>query len=144
MPSALDRIDATLDLDLLPGRGLWPWIQLGWLASYRPVNEMRDEAFLRDAFTAGLTFWSWLARGHRASLGVEGTFLFDVPSPADTSPRASGLVFLRYDYTARRGLRDFPPASPSRRTARGPRRRAISARTPPSISGAGPTRALSA
>ncbi|WP_437894758.1 hypothetical protein [Sorangium sp. So ce124] len=111
VPSALDRIDATLDLDLLPGRGLWPWIQLGWLASYRPVNEARDEAFLRDAFTAGLTFWSWLARGHRVSLGVEGTFLFDVPSPAETSPRASGLAFLRYDYTARRGLRDFPPAS---------------------------------
>ncbi|WP_437990900.1 hypothetical protein [Sorangium sp. So ce145] len=110
-PSELDRIDATLDLDLLPGRGLWPWIQLGWLASYRPVNETRDEAFLRDAFTAGLTFWSWLARGHRASLGVEGTFLFDVPSLAETSPRAAGLVFLRYDYTARRGLRDFPPAS---------------------------------
>ncbi|WP_437295365.1 hypothetical protein [Sorangium sp. So ce426] len=111
VPSELDRIDATLDLDLLPGRGLWPWIQLGWLASYRPVNETRDEPFLRDAFTAGLTFWSWLARGHRASLGVEGTFLFDVPSLAETSPRASGLVFLRYDYTARRGLRDFPPAS---------------------------------
>ncbi|WP_437711781.1 hypothetical protein WMF45_41325 [Sorangium sp. So ce448] len=115
VPSALDRIDATLDLDLLPGRGLWPWIQLGWLASYRPVNETRDEAFLRDAFTAGLTFWSWLARGHRVSLGAEGTFLFDLPSPAEASPRASprvsGLVFLRYDYTARRGLRDFPPAS---------------------------------
>ncbi|WP_437277233.1 hypothetical protein WME90_39270 [Sorangium sp. So ce375] len=111
VPSTLDRIDATLDLDLLPGRGLWPWIQLGWLASYGPVNETRDEAFLRDAFTAGLTFWSWLARGHRVSLGAEGTFLFDVPSPAETSPRVSGLVFVRYDYTARRGLRDFPPAS---------------------------------
>ncbi|MGK3968992.1 hypothetical protein WMF38_36645 [Sorangium sp. So ce118] len=111
VPSALDRIDATLDLDLLPGRGLWPWIQLGWLASYRPENETRDEAFLRDAFTAGLTFWSWLSRGHRVSLGAEGTFLFDIPSPAETSPRLSALLFARYDYTAGRGLRDFPPQS---------------------------------
>ncbi|AUX36787.1 uncharacterized protein SOCE836_090020 [Sorangium cellulosum] len=111
VPSTLDRIDATLDLDLLPGRGLFPWIQLGWLASYRPENEMRDEAFLRDAFTAGLTFWSWLSRGHRVSLGAEGTFLFDIPSPAETSPRLSALLFARYDYTAGRGLRDFPPQS---------------------------------
>ncbi|WP_437503814.1 hypothetical protein [Sorangium sp. So ce1099] len=111
VPSTLDRIDATLDLDLLPGRGLWPWIQLGWLASYRPENETRDEAFLRDAFTAGLTFWSWLSRGHRVSLGAEGTFLFDIPSPAETSPRLSALLFARYDYTAGRGLRDFPPQS---------------------------------
>ncbi|XXT17945.1 hypothetical protein WME94_47730 [Sorangium sp. So ce429] len=111
VPSTLDRIDATLDLDLLPGRGLWPWIQLGWLASYRPVNETRDEAFLRDAFTAGLTFWSWFSRGHRVSLGAEGTFLFDIPSPAQTSPRLSALLFARYDYTAGRGLRDFPPQS---------------------------------
>ncbi|XXY54043.1 hypothetical protein WME91_23215 [Sorangium sp. So ce269] len=111
VPSTLDRIDATLDLDLIPGRGLWPWIQLGWLASYRPENETRDEAFLRDAFTAGLTFWSWLSRGHRVSLGAEGTFLFDIPSPAETSPRLSALLFARYDYTAGRGLRDFPPQS---------------------------------
>ncbi|WP_437315554.1 hypothetical protein [Sorangium sp. So ce385] len=111
LPSTLDRIDATLDLDLLPGRGLFPWIQLGWLASYRPENETRDEAFLRDAFTAGLTFWSWLSRGHRVSLGAEGTFLFDIPSPAETSPRLSALLFARYDYTAGRGLRDFPPQS---------------------------------
>ncbi|WP_437645919.1 hypothetical protein [Sorangium sp. So ce362] len=109
VPSTLDRIDATLDLDLLPGRGLFPWIQLGWLASYRPENETRDEAFLRDAFTAGLTFWSWLSRGHRVSLGAEGTFLFDIPSPAETSPRLSALLFARYDTTAGRGLRDFPP-----------------------------------
>ncbi|HTN82234.1 MAG TPA: hypothetical protein VL242_01045, partial [Sorangium sp.] len=115
VPSTLDRLDATLDLDLIPGRGLWPWIQLGWLASYRPVNETRDEAFLRDAFTAGLTFWSWLSRGHRVSLGAEGTFLFDIPSPAETSPRLSALLFARYDYTAGRGLRDFPPhATPFR------------------------------
>ncbi|MGK3985131.1 hypothetical protein WME99_18930 [Sorangium sp. So ce136] len=115
VPSTLDRIDATLDLDLIPGRGLWPWIQLGWLASYRPVNETRDEAFLRDAFTAGLTFWSWLSRGHRVSLGAEGTFLFDIPSPAETSPRLSALLFARYDFTAGRGLRDFPPqATPFR------------------------------
>ncbi|WP_438005742.1 hypothetical protein WME89_44880 [Sorangium sp. So ce321] len=115
VPSTLDRIDATLDLDLIPGRGLWPWIQLGWLASYRPENETRDEAFLRDAFTAGLTFWSWLSRGHRVSLGAEGTFLFDIPSPAETSPRLSALLFARYDYTAGRGLRDFPPqATPFR------------------------------
>ncbi|WP_437481639.1 hypothetical protein WME75_38600 [Sorangium sp. So ce1014] len=115
VPSTLDRIDATLDLDLLPGRGLFPWIQLGWLASYRPVNETRDEAFLRDAFTAGLTFWSWISRGHRVSLGAEGTFLFDLPSPAETSPRLSALLFARYDYTAGRGLRDFPPhATPFR------------------------------
>ncbi|WP_437951841.1 hypothetical protein WME98_14445 [Sorangium sp. So ce296] len=111
VPSTLDRIDATLDLDLLPGRGLFPWIQLGWLASYRPENETRDEAFLRDAFTAGLTFWSWLSRGHRVSLGAEGTFLFDIPSPAETSPRLSAVLFARYDYTAGRGLRDFPPQS---------------------------------
>ncbi|WP_437722830.1 hypothetical protein [Sorangium sp. So ce861] len=111
LPSTLDRIDATLDLDLLPGRGLFPWIQLGWLASYRPENETRDEAFLRNAFTAGLTFWSWLSRGHRVSLGAEGTFLFDIPSPAETSPRLSALLFARYDYTAGRGLRDFPPQS---------------------------------
>ncbi|XYH96331.1 hypothetical protein ACMHYB_52570 [Sorangium sp. So ce1128] len=111
VPSTLDRVDATLDLDLLPGRGLWPWIQLGWLASYRPENETRDEAFLRDAFTAGLTFWSWLSRGHRVSLGAEGTFLFDIPSPAETSPRLSALLFARYDYTGGRGLRDFPPQS---------------------------------
>ncbi|XXX75244.1 hypothetical protein WMF30_47105 [Sorangium sp. So ce134] len=111
VPSTLDRIDATLDLDLLPGRGLWPWIQLGWLASYRPENETRDEAFLRDAFTAGLTFWSWISRGHRVSLGAEGTFLFDIPSPAETSPRVSALLFARYDYTGGRGLRDFPPQS---------------------------------
>ncbi|AUX47306.1 hypothetical protein SOCE26_088240 [Sorangium cellulosum] len=115
VPSTLDRIDATLDLDLLPGRGLSPWIQLGWLASYRPVNETRDAAFLRDAFTAGLTFWSWLSRGHRASIGAEGTFLFDIPSPAQTSPRLSALLFARWDYTAGRGLRDFPPqATPFR------------------------------
>ncbi|WP_437673547.1 hypothetical protein [Sorangium sp. So ce131] len=111
VPSTLDRIDATLDLDLLPGRGLSPWIQLGWLASYRPVNETRDAAFLRDAFTAGLTFWSWLSRGHRASIGAEGTFLFDVPSPAQTSPRLSALLFARWDLAAGRGLRDFPPAA---------------------------------
>ncbi|WP_437632399.1 hypothetical protein [Sorangium sp. So ce854] len=115
VPSTLDRIDATLDLDLLPGRGLWPWIQLGWLTSYRPENETRDEAFVRNAFTAGLTFWSWLSRGHRVSLGAEGTFLFDIPSPAQTSPRLAGLLFARYDYTAGRGLRDFPPhATPFR------------------------------
>ncbi|WP_434043328.1 MULTISPECIES: hypothetical protein [Sorangium] len=115
VPSTLDRVDATLDLDLLPGRGLWPWIQLGWLASYRPENETRDEAFLRNAFTAGLTFWSWLSRGHRVSLGAEGTFLFDIPSPAQTSPRLSALLFARYDFTAGRGLRDFPPhATPFR------------------------------
>ncbi|WP_437687829.1 hypothetical protein [Sorangium sp. So ce176] len=115
VPSTLDRVDATLDLDLLPGRGLWPWIQLGWLASYRPENETRDEAFLRNAFTAGLTFWSWLSRGHRVSLGAEGTFLFDIPSPSQTSPRLSALLFARYDFTAGRGLRDFPPhATPFR------------------------------
>ncbi|WP_437956577.1 hypothetical protein WME76_35095 [Sorangium sp. So ce119] len=115
VPSTLDRVDATLDLDLLPGRGLWPWVQLGWLASYRPENETRDEAFLRNAFTAGLTFWSWLSRGHRVSLGAEGTFLFDIPSPSQTSPRLSALLFVRYDFTAGRGLRDFPPqATPFR------------------------------
>src|SRR5690606_19794190 len=29
VPETLDRVDVTLDLDLLPGRGLFPWIQLG-------------------------------------------------------------------------------------------------------------------
>jgi hypothetical protein len=88
---------------------LFPWIQLGWVASYRPANETRAEGFLRDAFTAGLTFWSWVSHGHRVMLGAEGTFLFDCPSLAESSPRLLGLLFARYDFTDGRGLRDFAP-----------------------------------
>ncbi|EYF06792.1 hypothetical protein [Chondromyces apiculatus] len=107
--SAVDRIDLRADLDVLHGRGLWPWVQLGWVGSYRPTNEAREEAFLRNTFSFGLMFWSWFSRGHRISLASETALLVDTPASIIDSPRFGLALLLRYDWTGSRGLRDLPP-----------------------------------
>jgi hypothetical protein len=108
--STLDRVDLRADVDLLAGRGLFPWIQAGWLTSYRPVNETREEDFIRNAVTTSVTFWRWLgASGHRVLLSGELAVLVDSPSTSLGSPRLGAGLLARYDWTAGRGLRDWPP-----------------------------------
>ncbi|MCC6557418.1 MAG: hypothetical protein IT372_31090 [Polyangiaceae bacterium] len=107
--STLDRVDLRVDVDLLPGRGLYPWIQAGWLWSFRPENETREDAFLRHVLTASATFWSWISRSNRVSLAGEGSFLFDVPGSSIPAPRLGAGLLARYDWTGGRGLRDLPP-----------------------------------
>jgi hypothetical protein len=109
LPSTLDRVDLRADLDLLAGRGLFPWIQAGWVLSLRPENETRNKAFLRHAVTASITFWSWVARGNRVSLAGEGSMLADVPGFPKDPPRLGAGLLARYDWTGGRGLRDLPP-----------------------------------
>ncbi|UQA62885.1 hypothetical protein [Polyangium aurulentum] len=106
--AGLDRVDGELNLDLLAGRGYFPWINLGAFASYRPASAYRDESFVRTGVAAQLTFWSWLSRGHRLSASGQARLLFDIPK--EESPfRVSWGIFLGYDFTGRRGLRDFAP-----------------------------------
>ncbi|AKT36877.1 hypothetical protein [Chondromyces crocatus] len=107
--TAVDRIDLRADLDVLHGRDLWPWVQLGWVGSYRPSNAVREEAFLRNTFSLALQFWSWFARGHRVTLGGETALLVDTPASVIESPRFGLALLLRYDWTGSRGLRDLPP-----------------------------------
>jgi hypothetical protein len=106
--AGLDRVDGELNLDVLAGRGYFPWINLGAFASYRPASAYRDESFVRTGFAAQLTFWSWLSRGHRLSASGQARLLFDIPKE-DSPFRVSWGIFLGYDFTGRRGLRDFAP-----------------------------------
>ena len=109
LPSTLDRVDLRADLDLLAGRGLFPWIQIGWLTSLRPENETRSQAFVRHAVSGSVTFWSWLSGSSRVSLAGEGSILFDVPQSSLPAPRFGAGLLARYDWTGGRGLRDLPP-----------------------------------
>jgi hypothetical protein len=107
--STVDRVDLRADVDVLAGRGLFPWVQAGWLTSYRPRNETREEAFVRNAVTSSLTFWQWLGNGHRILLSGELAVLMDSPSTALGSLRLGAGLLARYDWTAGRGLRDWTP-----------------------------------
>ncbi|MCK6589529.1 MAG: hypothetical protein L6Q76_18325 [Polyangiaceae bacterium] len=108
--STLERLDTELEFDILAGRGLWPWIGLSWLTSYRPITGERPVAFVRDVATLSVTFWKWFASGHRLSLGSEASYIFDLPAlDSPESPTFALGVVLQYDFSARRGLRDLPP-----------------------------------
>ena len=107
--SVMARKLAEQGADVLHGRGLWPWFQLGWVGSYRPANDLREDPFLRNTFSLGVFMWSWFARGHRVSLGGETAVLVDTPATLIESPRFGLALLLRYDWTGSRGLRDLPP-----------------------------------
>ncbi|HZF55849.1 MAG TPA: hypothetical protein VE093_44850 [Polyangiaceae bacterium] len=108
--AGIERFDADLELDILAGRGVWPWIGFSWLTSYRPVTTERREAFVRDVATLNATLWRWLPRGHRLVLGVEASVIFDLPSLASrSSPSFATTVTVEYDHAGGRALRDLPP-----------------------------------
>lgn len=104
----LDRADWRIDIDSLPGSGWWPWLGFTWQCSYRPVTLERSSEFVRDEFSLRVTFWRWIARGQRVSLGGALNAMFDVPQGSYTQPPFSGSVTLSYDWTGTRGLQDFP------------------------------------
>ena len=104
----LDRVDGRIDIDSLPGSGWWPWLGATWQISYRPVTLERPAAFVRDEFSVRVTFWRWILRGQRVSLGAVLNAMFDVPTGGYTQPPFSGSLTLSYDWTGTRGLQDFP------------------------------------
>jgi hypothetical protein len=108
--SDFDRVDAELEIDILAGRGFWPWIGLSWLTSYRPVTAQRPLAFVRDVATLSATFWRWIPHGHRITIGSEASYIFDLPAVDSLGdPSFAVAVFFQYDHTGNRGLRDLPP-----------------------------------
>lgn len=112
--SGIDRFDIDLEADILAGRGFWPWIGFSWLMSYRPITVERPVSFVRNVATLSATFWTWIPFGHRFSLGSETSYIFDdAPSLSSLasfgSPSFAATVFLQYDHTGSRGLRDLPP-----------------------------------
>jgi hypothetical protein len=106
--AGVDRTDARVELDTLPGEGLMPWLGLTVLASYRPRGELRDEGFVRFAFTPSAFFWHWASRLWRITADVRATYLIDVPQTA-RSGSLSGLLVVALEYTGGRGLRDHAP-----------------------------------
>ena len=106
--TGIDRVEGRFDIDTLPGEGLAPWLGFTWQVSYRPITAERPQAFVRDTFSARITFWSWLGQGHRLSFGGALNALFDVPKGSFTQPPLSGFLSLAYDETGVRGVRDFP------------------------------------
>jgi hypothetical protein len=108
----IDRVDLEAAIDLLPGRGFWPWINLNVFNSYRPESAYRKTAFLRSGVSGTLTFWSWISAGHRLSAGLEGRILVDMPRTHSPFRLSTG-AFLSYDFTGGRGLRDLPPREAS-------------------------------
>lgn len=105
----VDRAEARLDADTLPGAGFAPWLGASFASSYRPLTATRDQGFVRNTASLRATFWWWLARGHRVSLEASLSVLYDAPSAVESSPPFAGAIGLAYDYTSNRGVRDFAP-----------------------------------
>lgn len=104
-----ERADARLEVDTLPGAGLWPWLGLAWTVSYRPAVDGRPRAFVRDVFSARAIVWKWIAYGHRVSVDVALHAIVDLPGPTGAASPFAGSIGLSYDWTGMRGVRDFPP-----------------------------------
>ena len=56
-----------------------------------------------------ITFFHWVARGQRITAGVEAKIVLDRPTISPGPPLLSGWVFIGYDFTGGRGVRDFAP-----------------------------------
>jgi hypothetical protein len=105
----IDRYEARVDVDAVPGRGLVPWLGLTWVASERPVTADRSASFLRTTVQARVTAWTWLRGAHRLALAGLVQYLFDTPAPQFSQPPLSGSLSLSYDFAAARGVGDLPP-----------------------------------
>jgi hypothetical protein len=107
--SGMDRYDLDVGAELLFNRGLFPRIGVATRVSVRPITPQRTLPFFRTSASLELEFWRWLVAGHRLAVGTDLTGFADVPNEQEAG-RISVGFFIGYDYTARRGLRDFPPS----------------------------------
>jgi hypothetical protein len=102
----LDRAEAVVSLDTLPGSGFVPWLSVWGGMSHRPSSVVRKDTFTRTTWGAQLNFFGW-ARGSERWL-LFGSFVHFVDWPAQDSTLSFALG-LSVDETFRRGLRDYAP-----------------------------------
>ena len=107
--AALDRADAVASVDALPGGGVWPWLSVWGLVSYRPLNALRHAAFTRTTVGAQLDFFAW-SRGGSERWSLFGRLVQSLDWPAG-SGSLSFTLGISADETFQRGLRDYAPRS---------------------------------
>ncbi len=104
--TALDRADAVASVDALPGDGLWPWLRVWGVVSYRPLSAIRQAAFTRTSLGAELDFFAWSRGSERWSLFGRLVEALDWPAGSGTLSFTLGISV---DETFQRGLRDYAP-----------------------------------
>ena len=104
--AAVDRADAVISIDALPGSGLFPWLSAWSIVSYRPLDSVRKAGFTRTTLGAQLNFFGWLRGSEHWTLFGRVIQFVDWPARAQTLSFALGLSA---DETFGRGMRDYPP-----------------------------------
>lgn len=103
----VDRVEARIDLDFLPGSGLAPWFNLGLIASHRPESPIREHPFTRWQIAPGATLWHWLGEGSRLRTDLNLSIFVDTPNPAGSQAGLFASLVFAYDFLLGGGLTDF-------------------------------------
>ncbi|MEM9491980.1 MAG: hypothetical protein AAGC55_22735, partial [Myxococcota bacterium] len=90
--------------EVRPLRG--PFYELGYRVSWRLRDEHRASSYVRHDLGLSLTWAAWRGRTGRLLIGVEDRVFLSLSEPTENIVRA----FIRLDWTAGRGLRDFFPS----------------------------------
>jgi hypothetical protein len=107
----VDRVDARGRLQILPGSGSAPWIEIRIASSVRPASPLRERAFVRWQIAPEATFWHWVSHGARFRTTLELSAFVDTPHPGGARGGVFAGLSAAYDCQLGDGLVDFPLSS---------------------------------